>query len=225
MTPPSVLNLNACLMYAIGKAARRRLTERLAAHNLRLWHLTVMAMVVDLGPQMKTLLAARLDMNSSDLVKIVNDLVKTGHVVCARDPANRRRILVRLTPEGRTYLDQLNADIASTDDDVPAPLLMDRIEFADVIVLNKLDLVDSASADRLRAALARLNPAARIVPAVRGRVPAGEVLGTARFDLERAQQAPGWVREINGDHVPETEEYGISSTVFRSATPFHPSPP
>ncbi|WP_406864812.1 winged helix DNA-binding protein [Streptomyces sp. HUAS MG47] len=122
MTPPSVLNLNAYLMYAIGKAARRRLTERLAAHNLRLWHLTVMALVADLGPQMKTVLAARLDMNSSDLVKIVNDLVKTGHVDCARDPANRRRVLVRLTPEGRTYLAQLNADIASTDDDVLAPL-------------------------------------------------------------------------------------------------------
>ncbi|MFD6364353.1 winged helix DNA-binding protein [Streptomyces roseolus] len=122
MTPPSVLDLNAYLMYAIGKAARRRLTERLAAHNLRLWHLTVMAMVADLGPQMKTLLAARLDMNSSDLVKIVNDLVRTGHVDCARDPLNRRRILVRLTPEGRAYLDLLNADIASTDDEVLAPL-------------------------------------------------------------------------------------------------------
>ena len=48
------------------------------------------------------------------------------------------------------------------------------------------------------------------------------VLGTRLFDLERAQQAPGWVRELNGDHVPETEEYGISSTVFRSELPFHP---
>lgn len=57
---------------------------------------------------------------------------------------------------------------------------------------------------------------------MRGRIPVGEVLGTSRFDLERAQQAPGWVRELNGDHVPETEEYGISSTVFRSSTPFHP---
>ncbi len=99
---------------------------------------------------------------------------------------------------------------------------MDQVEFADVIVLNKLDLVDAASADRLRATLARFNPAARVVPAVRGRVPVGEVLGTDRFNLERAQQAPGWVRELNGDHVPETEEYGISSTVFRSSTPFHP---
>ncbi|GHB08491.1 winged helix DNA-binding protein [Streptomyces termitum] len=122
MTPPSVLQLNAYLLYALGKAARRRLTERLAAHNLRLWHLTVMALVADLGPQMKTVLAARLDMNPSDLVKIVNDLVRTGHVNCARDPANRRRVLVRLTPEGRTWLARLNAEIAATDDEVLAPL-------------------------------------------------------------------------------------------------------
>ncbi|MGW5430890.1 GTP-binding protein [Streptomyces sp. NPDC004059] len=101
-------------------------------------------------------------------------------------------------------------------------VLMDQVEFADVIVLNKLDLVDKESADRLRATLTRLNPAARLVPAVHGRVTVGDVLGTSLFDLERAQQAPGWVRELNGDHVPETEEYGISSTVFRSELPFHP---
>ncbi len=114
-------------------------------------------------------------------------------------------------------LDQYEDDERTVSD-----LLMDQVEFADVIVLNKLDLVDAASGGRLRATLARLNPAARVVPAVRGRVPVGEVLGTDRFNLERAQQAPGWVRELNGDHVPETEEYGISSTVFRSSTPFHP---
>ncbi|MFJ4551144.1 GTP-binding protein, partial [Streptomyces sp. NPDC088817] len=67
-----------------------------------------------------------------------------------------------------------------------------------------------------------LNPLARVVPAVHGRVKAGDVLGTRLFDLERAQQAPGWVMELNGDHVPETEEYGISSTVFRAEPPFHP---
>lgn len=58
--------------------------------------------------------------------------------------------------------------------------------------------------------------------ATRGRVGLGDVLGTGLFDLERAQQAPGWVMELNGDHVPETEEYGISSMVFRSEVPFHP---
>ncbi|PJM91530.1 GTP-binding protein [Streptomyces sp. CB01373] len=114
-------------------------------------------------------------------------------------------------------LDQYEDDERTVSD-----LLMDQVEFADVIVLNKLDLVDEESAGRLRAALTRLNPLARVVPAVHGRVRAGDVLGTRLFDLERAQQAPGWVRELNGDHVPETEEYGISSTVFRAGRPFHP---
>lgn len=99
---------------------------------------------------------------------------------------------------------------------------MDQIEFADVIVVNKLDLVDTADAARLRAALARLNPAARVVPAEHGRVDPSAILGTGLFDLERAQQAPGWVRELNGDHTPEAEEYGISSTVFRAGRAFHP---
>ncbi|MFJ5778942.1 MarR family winged helix-turn-helix transcriptional regulator [Streptomyces sp. NPDC093094] len=117
-----MLHLNAYLMYATGKAARRRLTERLTAHNLRLWHLMVMALVADLGPQMKTALATRLDMNPSDLVKIVDDLVRTGRAECLRDEADRRRVLVRLTPEGRSFLELLDADIASADDEVLAPL-------------------------------------------------------------------------------------------------------
>ncbi|MGK5547392.1 GTP-binding protein [Streptomyces sp. URMC 127] len=114
-------------------------------------------------------------------------------------------------------LDQYEDDERTVSD-----LLMDQVEFADVIVLNKLDLVGPDEAARLRAALSRLNPAARLVPAVRGRLPLGAVLGTGLFDLDRAQQAAGWVKEINGDHVPETEEYGISSTVFRSERAFHP---
>ncbi|MCC9707235.1 GTP-binding protein [Streptomyces sp. MNU76] len=114
-------------------------------------------------------------------------------------------------------LDQYEDDERTVSD-----LLMDQVEFADVIVLNKTDLVDTATAERLAATLARLNPAARIVPVSHGRVRVQEVLGTRAFDLERAQQAPGWVRELNGEHVPETEEYGISSTVFRAERPFHP---
>lgn len=108
------------------------------------------------------------------------------------------------------------------DERTVSDLLVDQVEFADVIVLNKLDLVDAESAARLRAALTRLNPVARIVEAAHGKVALQEVLGTRLFDLERAQQAPGWVQELNGDHVPETEEYGVSSTVFRSQLPFHP---
>ncbi|MFD5476456.1 GTP-binding protein [Streptomyces hawaiiensis] len=108
------------------------------------------------------------------------------------------------------------------DERTVSDLLIDQVEFADVLVLNKLDLVGDADADRVRGVLARLNPTARLIPAVQGRVGVRDVLETGRFDLERAQQAPGWVRELNGEHVPETEEYGISSLVFRSSVPFHP---
>lgn len=120
--------------------------------------------------------------------------------------------------------DLAERDLAPYEDDerTVSDLLIDQVEFADVLVLNKLDLVDDTDADRVRGLLTRLNPQARLVDAVHGRVDVRDVLETGRFDLERAQQAPGWVRELNGDHVPETEEYGISSLVFRSAVPFHP---
>ncbi|MEU7297097.1 MarR family transcriptional regulator [Streptomyces exfoliatus] len=121
-TPPSVLDLNAYLMYSVGRAARRRLAEKLEARGLRLWHLTVMTLLAELGPQMKTALATRLAINPSDLVKIVDDLVRLGHAHCVRDRADRRRVVVRLTPEGEAALRSLSAEIASTDDEIMAPL-------------------------------------------------------------------------------------------------------
>ncbi|MFP3986561.1 MarR family winged helix-turn-helix transcriptional regulator [Streptomyces sp. E11-3] len=120
--PSSVLDLNAYLMYLIGKTARRRLTERLTARGLRLWHATALALLADIGPRPKGDLAARLDMNPSDLVKIVNDLDRAGWVTCTRDTADRRRIEVALTPAGRSALTSLNAEISAVDDDLLAPL-------------------------------------------------------------------------------------------------------
>ncbi|MGG2461634.1 GTP-binding protein [Streptomyces sp. RGM 3693] len=147
----------------------------------------------------------------------LGDLARLDTMVTVVDAAN-------FLPElaGGDALVERGLDQYEDDERTVSDLLMDQIEFADVLVLNKTDLVDPATADRLGATLARLNPAARIVPAQHGRVPLAEVLNTGRFDLERAQQAPDWVRELNGDHVPETEEYGISSTVFRADRPFHP---
>ncbi|MGW3288666.1 GTP-binding protein [Streptomyces sp. NPDC001002] len=147
----------------------------------------------------------------------LGEIARLDTMVTLVDAANFLPELV-----GGDELVERGLDQYEDDERTVSDLLMDQIEFADVVVLNKLDLVDEESADRLRATLTRLNPAARVVPAVHGRVQIGDVLGTKLFDLERAQQAPGWVRELNGDHVPETEEYGISSTVFRSQLPFHP---
>jgi G3E family GTPase len=147
----------------------------------------------------------------------LGDLARLDTMVTVVDAANFLPELARGDDLAERGLDQYEDDERTVSD-----LLTDQIEFADVIVLNKLDLVDAETADRLRATLSRLNPVARIVPAVHGRIEVGAVLGTGLFDLDRAQQAPGWVMELNGDHVPETEEYGISSTVFRSEVPFHP---
>ncbi|WP_158885758.1 GTP-binding protein [Amycolatopsis anabasis] len=114
-------------------------------------------------------------------------------------------------------LDQYDGDSRTVSD-----LLIEQIEFADVLLLNKCDLVPEPELDRLAAVLHRLNPVADVVRSRHGRVPGRRVLGTGRYDVERARQAPGWVAELNGDHVPETEEYGISSVVFRADRPFHP---
>lgn len=101
-------------------------------------------------------------------------------------------------------------------------LLIEQVEFCDVIVLNKLDLIDAAERDRLMAILRRLNPRARIEPAEFGRVPLDRVLATGLFDFDAASQAPGWLQELRGTHTPETEAYGIGSFVYRARRPFHP---
>lgn len=102
-------------------------------------------------------------------------------------------------------------------------LLTDQVEFADVIVLNKADLASSEALGILTATLKKLNPRAQIIEAVHGAVDPSQILDTGRFNLEEAEQAAGWIEELNrGHHTPETEEYGISSFVFRDKRPFHP---
>jgi G3E family GTPase len=104
-------------------------------------------------------------------------------------------------------------------------LLVEQIEFSDVIVLNK---TDTASPDDLRAArqiVSSLNGSARIVETDFGRIELTDILGTGRFDFEKASEHPLWFKELHGfrDHVPETEEYGIRSFVYRAKKPFHPA--
>lgn len=101
-------------------------------------------------------------------------------------------------------------------------LLVEQIEFANVLVISKADLVSADDRVRLEGMLRHLNPDARMEYADHGRVPLDAILETGLFDFEKAAAAPGWMKELRGEHVPESIEYGISSFVYRARRPFHP---
>ena len=109
------------------------------------------------------------------------------------------------------------------DDRTIVNLLTDQIEFANVIILNKTDLVAPNIVGLLKAAIKKLNPSARIIESEFGKIPVSEIVNTKLFDFEEAQSSAGWQRElIMENHTPETEEYNISSFVFRDHRPFDP---
>ena len=120
------------------------------------------------------------------------------------------------------YLQDTGESLGEEDERSVADLLVDQVEFADVILISKTDLVSSADIERLTAILKTLNTDAKIVPIFQGQVDIDEALNTGLFDFERAQQAPGWLKEMRGEHVPETEEYGIGSFTYEARRPFHP---
>ena len=101
-------------------------------------------------------------------------------------------------------------------------LLAEQVEFADVVVLSKADRASAQALEETRKVIRGLNRDATIIQADHGAVPLDAVLDTGRFDYMRAQLAPGWIKELRGEHTPETEEYGIASFAYRQRRPFHP---
>ena len=124
--------------------------------------------------------------------------------------------------EEAKFLQETGESLGDDDDRSVADLLVDQIEFADIILVSKTDLVSKEEVARLIAILQTLNTTAKLIPTANGEVDVAELLNTGLFDFERAQQAAGWLKEMRGEHIPETEEYGIHSFSYTARRPFHP---
>ena len=124
--------------------------------------------------------------------------------------------------EDAKYLQDTGESLGEDDERSVADLLVDQIEFADVILISKTDLVEEKDISKLNAILKNLNTNARILPITMGEVEIEDVLDTGLFDFEKAKEAPGWLKEMRGDHTPETEEYGITSFSYIARRPFLP---
>lgn len=102
-------------------------------------------------------------------------------------------------------------------------LLIEQIKFCDVLLLNKCDLVEPDDVDELEQVLRKLQPRAKIIRTIQGKVDPAQILNTALFDFDEASQSAGWLEELRKEsHMPESEEYGIGSFVYRKRIPFHP---
>ena len=124
--------------------------------------------------------------------------------------------------EEAKYLKDKGESLGEDDERSVADLLVDQVEFADLILISKTDLINHQTLKKLVAIIKTLNTKAKIIPIINGEVELDKVLNTGLFDFEEAQKAPGWLKEMRGEHIPETEEYGISSFSYEARKPFHP---
>jgi G3E family GTPase len=161
--------------------------------------------------------AATFAFGIDDQDRVLADIARLDTMVTVVDAPH----LIAQINAGQTL--QARGLAAFEDDDrTIADLLVDQLEFADVVVVNKTDLVTTAELTRVEALVTRLNPRARQIRSTFGRVAPADLLDTGSFDMAAAETAPGWIAELNGEHIPETIEYGISSLLFRAVEPFHP---
>ena len=112
-------------------------------------------------------------------------------------------------------------EISDEDERSIADLLTDQVEFADVILINKCDLVEDNELQEIEALIRSLNADAKIIRTINAEIDLSEIIGAERFDMDRAMNSAHWIKELNNEHTPETEEYGISSFVYRARRPFH----
>ncbi|KAI1104362.1 putative cobalamin synthesis protein [Jackrogersella minutella] len=121
------------------------------------------------------------------------------------------------------FLVDRQTDVPEEDDRNISDLQVDQVEFADVVIINKCDLVSEEEVDRIKGVVKKLNPSAKVVSTVKSRLDLTEVLDTRLFSYERAALSAGWLKSLNEEVNPETEEYGIGTFVYRARRPFHPA--
>eukprot|EP01065_Artemidia_motanka_P005019 TRINITY_DN1238_c0_g1_i2.p1 TRINITY_DN1238_c0_g1~~TRINITY_DN1238_c0_g1_i2.p1 ORF type:complete len:509 (+),score=171.10 TRINITY_DN1238_c0_g1_i2:52-1578(+) len=152
----------------------------------------------------------------------LTDLAKLDTMVTVVDGANFDRYISTKKRAGEVF------ETTGTTEEVPegetgvADLLVQQVEFADVIVVNKTDLLKEEELQRVVATCKKLNSQAEVITSQHGKVPLEKVVGTGKFDFEKATETPAWKEELIKVHVPETEEYGISSFRWIAHRPFHP---
>ena len=162
--------------------------------------------------------AATFDFRDADGVSLA-DVARLDTMVTVVDAASLLRDYAT-----HDFLKDRGQDLGPEDERTVVDLLVEQIEFADVILLNKTDLATPGQLRDARAVIRSLNPVARLVEIAHGAVPAPAIIGTGLFDFDHARTMPGWYRELHGyrEHVPETQAYGIESLVFTDPRPFHP---
>lgn len=148
----------------------------------------------------------------------LSDVAQLDTMVTVVDAVNFSRDL-----DEADSLQSRGESLGEEDERTISDLLVDQVEFADVIILNKTDLITNKERDQLEHGLRQLNRNAEIIYASFSDVSLDKVLNTGRFDFVRAAQSPGWLAELRGEHTPETEEFGISNFVYRARRPFHPA--
>jgi len=141
---------------------------------------------------------------------LLKDVSELDTMVTVVDAANLRANLASI----QNLAERDGDDVAGGERTV-ADLLLDQIEFANVILLNKTDLVTSKEVQKFQSLLRTLNPEAKVLPCAESIVPIQEVLNTGRFDMELAAKSPGWLKSLAEEHIPETLEYGISSFIYK----------
>jgi G3E family GTPase len=147
----------------------------------------------------------------------LSEFAKLDTMVTVVDASNFLQTYV----EGKSLKDA-GQELNEADTRILSNLLTDQVEFADIILLNKIDLVTEKTKEGITELLKKLNPEATIIPTQNSEVDLTKIINTGLFDLDKAMTSPGWLKELQNEHTPETEEYGISSFVYKARKPFDP---